>query len=62
MGGKEQVYLIKLLKCLEVAILSISVSNTGRRLNILSDTYRFERGLDADSPKWVHDYVSSLII
>ena len=49
---------------LEVAIFDpISVSNTGRRLNILSDArYRFERGLDADSPKWVHDYVSSLII
>ena len=49
---------------LEVAIFDpVSVSSTGRRLNILSDArYRFERGLDADSPRWVHDYVSTLIL
>ena len=48
---------------LEAAIFDpISVANTGRKLNINSDArYRFERGLDYDSPDLVMHYAASLV-
>ena len=49
---------------LEIAIFDpIQVSKTGRELNLHSDArYRFERGLDQETPEWVHNYVSSLVL
>ena len=49
---------------LEIAIFDpIQVSKTGRELNLHSDArYRFERGLDQETPEWVHHYVSSLVL
>ena len=48
---------------LEAAIFDpISIANTGRRLNLNSDArYRFERGLDYDSPDLVMHYAASLV-
>ncbi len=48
---------------LEAAIfLPNSVSNTGRKLNINSDArYRFERGLDYDSPEFGIKYATNFI-
>ncbi|HCV89026.1 MAG TPA: hypothetical protein DGU02_07540, partial [Alphaproteobacteria bacterium] len=39
---------------LEIAVFDpISVATTGRKLNLNSDArYRFERGLDSESPVW----------
>ena len=48
---------------LEAAIFDpISIANTGRKLNINSDArYRFERGLDYDSPDLVMHYAASMV-
>ena len=48
---------------LEAAIFDpISIANTGRKLNINSDArYRFERGLDYDSPELVMHYAASMV-
>ena len=48
---------------LEAAIFNpASVANTGRKLNINSDArYRFERGLDYDSPELVMHYAASMV-
>ena len=48
---------------LEAAIFDpISIAKTGRKLNIISEArYRFERGLDYDSPELVMHYAASLI-
>ncbi len=48
---------------LEAAIFDpISIANTGRKLNINSDArYRFERGLDYDSPGLVMHYAASMV-
>ena len=49
---------------LEIAVFDpIKVSKTGRKINLNSDArYRFERGLDQDCPKWVHNYVANLVL
>ena len=49
---------------LEIAVFDpIKVSKTGRKINLNSDArYRFERGLDQDCPKWVHNYVTNLVL
>ena len=49
---------------LEIAIFDpIQVSKTGRELNLHSDArYRFERGLDQETPEWIHNYVSGLVL
>ena len=48
---------------LEAAIFDpISIAKTGRKLNINSDArYRFERGLDYESPEFVMNYAVSMI-
>ncbi len=48
---------------LEAAIFDpVSIANTGRKLNINSDArYRFERGLDYDSPDLVMHYAASIV-
>ena len=48
---------------LEAAIFdSISIAQTGRKLNINSDArYRFERGLDYESPELVMNYAASMV-
>ena len=48
---------------LEAAIFDpISIAQTGRKLNINSDArYRFERGLDYDSPKSVMHYAAEMV-
>ncbi len=48
---------------LEAAIFDpISIAITGRKLNINSDArYRFERGLDYDSPELVMHYAASMV-
>jgi len=48
---------------LEAAIFDpISIANTGRKLNLQSDArYRFERGLDFDSPEFVMNYAAEMI-
>ena len=49
---------------LEIAIFDpISISKTGRKINLNSDArYRFERGLDQECPKWVHNHVTNLVL
>ena len=49
---------------LEIAVFDpIKVSKTGRKINLNSEArYRFERGLDQDCPKWVHNYVTKLVL
>ena len=40
----------------------VSIANTGRKLNLNSDArYRFERGLDYNSPETVMHYAASMI-
>ena len=48
---------------LEAAIFDqVSIANTGRKLNLNSDArYRFERGLDYNSPEMVMHYASAMI-
>jgi phenylalanyl-tRNA synthetase beta chain len=48
---------------LEAAIFDpTSIANTGRKLNLNSDArYRFERGLDYDSPELVMHYAASMV-
>ena len=48
---------------LEVALFDpISVTKTGRKLNLQSDArYRFERGIDAESIHWGVDAASQMI-
>ncbi len=48
---------------LEAAIFDpISIANTGRKLNLHSDArYRFERGLDYDSPEFVMHYAAEMV-
>ena len=48
---------------MEIAVFDpISIAATGRRLNLNSDArYRFERGLDAESPHWVAGHVARLV-
>ena len=48
---------------LEIAIFDpISVATTGRKLNLHSDArYRFERGLDSESPVWAAGHVARLV-
>ena len=48
---------------LEIAIFDpISVATTGRKLNLHSDArYRFERGLDSESPNWAAGHVARLV-
>ena len=48
---------------LEAAIFDpISIAQTGRKLNINSDArYRFERGLDYESPELVMNYAASIV-
>ena len=49
---------------LEIAIFDpISISKTGRKINLNSDArYRFERGLDQECPRWVHNHVTNLVL
>ena len=49
---------------LEISVFyTIKVSKTGRKINLNSDArYRFERGLDQDCPKWVHNHVTNLVL
>ena len=48
---------------LEIAIFDpISVATTGRKLNLNSDArYRFERGLDSESPNWATGHLARLV-
>ncbi len=48
---------------LEAAIFDpVSVANTGRKLNLYSDArYRFERGLDYDSPELAMHYAADMV-
>tara|TARA_Y100000991_G_C21953195_1_gene340774 strand:- start:21 stop:1646 length:1626 start_codon:yes stop_codon:yes gene_type:complete len=48
---------------LEAAIFDpVSIANTGRKLNLYSDArYRFERGLDYDSPDFVMHYAAEMV-
>ena len=48
---------------LEIAIFDpISVATTGRKLNLHSDArYRFERGLDSESPVWAAGHIARMV-
>ncbi len=48
---------------LEAAIFDpVSIANTGRKLNLHSDArYRFERGLDYNSPESVMHYAAEMV-
>ena len=48
---------------LEIAIFDpISVATTGRKLNLHSDArYRFERGLDSESPNWAAGHLARMV-
>ena len=64
MGGERTGVTDKTTKMfLEAAIFDpISIAKTGRKLNINSEArYRFERGVDYDSPEFVMHYAASLI-
>ncbi len=64
MGGERTSVTTNTTKMfLEAAIFDpISIANTGRKLNINSDArYRFERGLDYDSPDLVMHYAVSMV-
>ena len=49
---------------LEIAVFDpISVATTGRKLNLNSDArYRFERGLDSESPVWAAGHIARLVV
>ena len=48
---------------LEIAVFDpISVATTGRKLNLNSDArYRFERGLDSESPIWAAGHIARMV-
>ena len=48
---------------LEIAVFDpISVATTGRKLNLNSDArYRFERGLDSESPVWAAGHIARMV-
>mgnify|MGYP001252913863 FL=1 len=48
---------------LEIAVFDpISVATTGRKLNLNSDArYRFERGLDSESPLWAAGHIARMV-
>ena len=48
---------------LEIAVFDpISVATTGRKLNLNSDArYRFERGLDSESPNWTAGHLARMV-
>jgi phenylalanyl-tRNA synthetase beta chain len=49
---------------MEIAVFDpISIATTGRKLNLNSDArYRFERGLDSESPHWAAGHVARLVL
>ena len=64
MGGERTGVVEKTTRMfLEAAIFDpVSIANTGRKLNLNSDArYRFERGLDYNSPEMVMHYASTMI-
>ena len=65
MGGLESSCSIKTKNVfLEVALFDpISITKTGRKLNIQSDArYRFERGVDSESIEWGVDIATQMIM